>query len=191
VLLLILLLLTACDPWTFRLQQQTGWPIEGKIYREYRTVDIEGEDVLRVASPAGIAMRCVYLTDGAFNTEMSLEGESVTLRFRSTPYEDTVTQTGQFLDLVIGQHETVIRTRNMERRVACPLPMEGRPFKVHVVQHGRYVDAQIACVDLGRLTLDQPSTQWISVWPAEGARVELRDPFFSPITDEFTEGIVP
>jgi len=176
-----------CSPWNFALQKDTGWDIDGRIYDAPHLVDASAANMVSVTSPASIAIRCEELTDGTFDSEMTLSGGNVRLRLRSTPYNDSVRRTEPYIDIVIDQSSTTILHDGTSTRVASPLPEPGTPFRIFIRQFGKYIDVEVACAKVGRFETSHPSTQWISVIPGEGATVELRDPKFAPIRDEYSE----
>ena len=185
ILITLAVLLTSCSPWRFTLQRDTGWPVEGKIYDAKEHVRVGGDDLVTISSPASVALRCEQLTDGTFNSFVQLNGERMTMRFRSTPYNDTVRMTEDHVDLIIERGLVTVVTPNDTSRVACPLPPDNESFNVRVVQFGRHMDIEVACTSIGRFTFSNATTQWVSVLPGEGATVVLQDPKFAPIRDEF------
>lgn len=184
-------LLAACSPWHFKMQEKTGWEIEGKIYDYHKGVNVAANNQVFVTSPAAIAIRTEQITDGTFDVEMTFAGGSqfasdheVTLIMRSTPYDDTVSN-AQAIAIVITQEATTVVDGDRSTTIAAQLPPPGTPFRVRVVSHGHDYDVEVACTNIGRFTTPLPSTQWVSIHPSGKRTLELRDPKFRPLAEEF------
>lgn len=188
---LIFLGVSACNPRTFELQRPTGWTIEGRILGDYHFVDVKAENLFTVEHPAAVAMRCEPITDGVFDTEMTwIKPGDVLMVMRSTPYEDS-TSTPQPISIRIGASETVVTYGSTVIRANTPTPVDGTPFRVYMVQHGRTIDITVGCTKVCHLNVDRPSTQWITIRPEIGTAVEFRDPKFLPLTEEFSRVSYP
>jgi len=186
------LLLSSCNPWFFSLQRHTGWDIEGKILGHKERVDVVNQNTVFVEAPAAIAIRCYQITDGVFDTEMTLDrhaeheaDDEVVLRLDSTPYEDSVMNSDRGEHLVISHNNVSIAFNGEQQRVLpVAMPPAGTPFRVRLIRHGRYLNVEVACTDLGQFLLGDASTQWITIAPQGSQRIQLRDPMFHPLTEE-------
>ena len=192
------LALASCNPWYFTLQQHTGWEVEGKIYDHKEKVDVVNRNTVIVDAPAKIAIRCYQLTDGVFDAEITLfnrgthpADDEVIFHFRSTPYADTVLSradgdyTPSVFAVVVSNDYASVTHQDTTYTWRGIMPEPGIPFRIRVIQHGRYADVEVACTDLGQYKMDDATTQWVSVSPQGGQRVEIRDPIFRPLVDEF------
>ena len=192
------LLIISCNPWYFALQQHTGWEIEGKIYDHKERVEVVNRNTVLVEAPAKIAMRCFQITDGVFDTEVTLfnrgtyaADDEVIFHCRSTPYADTVLSRTDgdlypsYFAVVVSNDYAVVYHQDTSYAWHGIIPEPGTPFRLRVVQHGHYADVEVACTDLGQYRMDDATTQWISVAPQGEQRVEIRDPIFRPLRDEF------
>ncbi len=189
--LTVVIFVTACSPWHFTMQRHTGWEIEGKIYDYYDGVEVAGNNQVFITAPAAIAIRTDQITDGTFDTEITFEGgnpytadDNVTLILRSTPYDDTVSN-AQAIAIVITPEATSVIEDNWTTTVPAQLPPPGTAFRVRIVIHGNSYDVEVACTNIGRFTTPLPSTQWVSIHPSGSHRIELRDPKFRPLVEEF------
>lgn len=185
-------ILTGCSPYNFTLQKETGWEIDGKKAVNHHNVVVEAKNLVTLEPKSGVFMRCEQLTDAIFNTEMTLfsknEGGSdfdVSLRLRSTPYDDTVLMNDNGFVLIISDDVVSVVSDDQSVSVPVELPPAGEPFRVVVKQHGQVVEATVACTFVGRYFVSTPTTQWISVQTPGKQRVELRDPTFRPIHEDF------
>lgn len=188
---LLFLLLSSCNPRLFDLQRQSGWPIEGRVLGDYRLVDVKAENLFSVAHPAAVAIRCEPITDGVFSAEAKwITPGEVVMTLRSTPFDDS-TSTPESIIVRIGAAETVVTYGPTMIRSAAPTPVDGTPFRLHVVQHGRTVEITVGCTKVCQLTTQRPSTQWITLQPEIGSTIEFRDPKFLPLTEEFSRVSYP
>jgi hypothetical protein len=170
-----------CNPWVFTLQENTGWPIEGRILRNYDSVDVVAPNAIRISHNSRVAMRCVNLTDGVFTADVDLRyGSILTLEFRTTPYDDSV-KNADGLILHIGRDE--VRTVYQGQSSTVPTNTStSNPFNITVTQHGRWIDVEVACTDVGRFYSTQPSTQWVMAHTSAPGSALLVDPRFSPLS---------
>ena len=196
------LLLASCNPWYFTLQQHTGWEVEGKIYDHKEKVDVVNRNTLILEAPAKVAIRCYQITDGVFDAELTLfnratypADDEVILHFRSTPYEDTVMSRTiadfhpSIFAVVISNDYAQVVHQDTTYTWGGIIPEPGTPFRVRVIQHGRYANVEVACTDLGLYETDNATTQWVSIAPQGDQRVEVRDPLFRPLRDEYASSI--
>ncbi len=146
---------------------------------------VDADNAIALAHPARIAFRSEQITDGEFDTELLLKrGSGFALVFRSTPYDDSASGGPSALRLHIGREISSLTGRGIATSAEAPLP-SNKPFRVVVVQHGRWIDVEVACVKIRRFAVETPSTQWITLEPDPDSRVELRDPQFRSLGDVY------
>lgn len=178
--LVVPLLLSACSPNRFTLQRNSGWPIEGRILGNHHNVDVVGDKQVSISNSARVALRCEALTDATFDTEVIMgENDRLELQFRTTPYDDSVNNV-RGMSIMIEPNLTTIISNEDTLYKAIPIP-QSVPFRIVVAQHGRYVDVEVACVNVGRITTHIPSTQWVIINVDEGGSLAVIDPIFSPL----------
>ncbi len=175
-----LILLSACSPTRFTLQRNTGWPIDGRILNNHHNVEVVGNKNVSIRDSARVALRCEQLTDATFDTEMLLgENDRIELQFRTTPYDDSLNNV-RGLSVVIEPNLTTVIANTDTLYKAIPIP-KSAPFRIVVTQFGRYVDIEVACEKVGRLTTVSPSTQWVIINVDEGGSLDIIDPIFRPL----------
>lgn len=191
------LLITSCNPWYFALQQHTGWDVEGKIYDHKEKVDVVNRNTVIIEAPARVAIRCYQITDGVFDTEVTLfnrgqnaADDEVYFQFRSTPYEDTVmSQDPEYhpstFGVMVSNDYAYVIHQDTTYSFSGIIPEPGTPFRLRVIQHGRYANVEVACTNLGTYKMDNHTSQWVSIAPQGTQRVEIRDPIFRPLRDGF------
>jgi hypothetical protein len=185
LLVLLVSVAAGCSQWKFQLQESQDWPIEGRKLVNKDSVNVLADNLLSVAHPARAAFRSKPLTDGGFSTEVRLvRGSGFALVFRSTPFDDSTAGGPNALRLHVAGDLAQVQTRDtvFSHQVNCPT---GKPFRIDIVQHGEWVDLEVACIKVPRFLLRTPSTQWVTVIPDSSSRVELRDPAFRSIEDVF------
>lgn len=178
--LAVLILLSACSPTRFTLQRNSGWPIDGRILNNRGNVDVVNDKRVSISDTARVALRCQELTDATFDTEVLLgEKNRIELQFRTTPYDDSLNSV-RGISLVIEPNLTTVSTNTDTLYKAIPIPRNA-PFRIVVAQYGRYVDIEVACEKVGRLTTYSPSTEWVIINVDEGGSLDLIDPIFKPL----------
>lgn len=179
-------MLMSCSPWTFTIQQHTGWPLQGRIYTRHDLVDVEAANTIMVSHPSSVALRCEQVTEGIFDTEVTVTGplndtaDVLTLRLRSTPHADTVHDAKAPVEIRITPHVTTVVTPTSTRTVQTPLPSIGTPFRIHVITFGRTMRVSVACHDVGTYAVEVPSSEWISITPGLGTTLRFADPMILP-----------
>ena len=190
---LVAFMAIGCSPWHFMMQRQSGWVIEGKKRVDKDLVDIVSDNQIAVTGPAGVSMRCYQITEGVFDTEITLQNRGtdpadgeVSIGLRSTPYADTVENSGEpAFGLVIRNNDVSVEYMDSTYTTHGIIPEPGTPFRIRVVEHGRFVDIEVACTNLGRYEFASPSTQWVSIFAGPEQEIELRDPSFRPLNEVF------
>lgn len=191
IIAVICLGLAGCSPYYFELQKQSGWPISGKRVLNHNNVDVPSENQIILNPQSSAYIRCEQLTDGIFNTEVTLFNrgtygvdDEVIFSFRSTPYDDTVMISQHQLAMVLTLETASIVVDDVTTTV--PINVEpGKPFRIEVQQHGSSFEATVACEYLGRFDVTSPTTQWVGIHTLGQQRVEVRDPRFYPLRDDF------
>ncbi|MCO6465358.1 MAG: hypothetical protein J5I53_01960 [Bradyrhizobiaceae bacterium] len=197
IVLSFTVVVTACSPWRFSLQQNADFPIEGRILTGKEHVRILGTNAFAVAAPGTVAFRAQQITDGEFDTEVLIEkGTGFDLVMRSTPFDDSTkggvnamrihVSADSTVGISAGSGMVVVTTPTGSRAVPITASVK-QPFRIVVTQHGRYTDVEVACTTIGRFVTPKPSTQWISVVPSNGSAVRLVDPTFREIADLYVQ----
>lgn len=183
IVICIALALGGCrigDLSTFALQNNSGWPIEGKIVDSIPAVNVYADNALTVASGGGVAMRTRNLTDGVFSMQLTLKaGNSLTVQTRTTPYSDSVQQEP---GITIHIRSNAVTVEPVSPRVSVPVDIKtDEPFIVQIVDDGHWIDVTVACIHVGRFPTSQPTTQWMILRSKDLASCTIVDPTFRPL----------
>jgi hypothetical protein len=162
---------------TFSLQQNTLWPIEGRIVRGIDSVDVFAKNAIRVESGGVIAFRSNEFTDGRLDMQLTMKpGNSVTLQTRTTPYSDTI-QSDPGVSIVIRNNTVTVEP--VIPRVSVPVTITPDvPFIVEIVNDGHWIDVTVACTHIGRFSTIRPSTEWLILRSNDQAHCTLVDPTY-------------
>ena len=178
--MLIGLCATSCSYFEFTMKGYTGWPIETRILYDRHSVSRPAQNALQLKGEARIAMRCEWITDGVFSSEINLQpGTTLRLQTRTTPYDDSIaTKRGIIIDVTDGQTSVTVDGKTTISNT--PLPINA-PFVVELYTDGQWTCVYVACVDVGRYESATPSTQWIIASLPSGGTALLADPSIEPL----------
>jgi len=174
-------LVVSCNPWVFDLNKDTGWPVEGRILKNYDSVDVVSGNAIQISGDSKIAMRCVNVTDGVFSSDVQLRyGTLLTLEFRSTPFDDS-TSLRNGLILTIGRDEVKAELDGKSTTVPTS-QTTNKPFIVVITHQGNWIDVDIACTKIGRFKSQAPSTQWLLANTSAPGSALFVNPRFEPLS---------
>lgn len=176
-------LLMGCgDPNSFKLHENSYYPVEGRILRDRHAVAIEQPNVVGTHDTSAFALRVPGLTDGTFSTELTLTtGGTLTVCTRTTPYAMRM-RADSGIRILITNTNTVVTTTDGKTFVGT----EGAhtsPKELRIVNDGAWCTVIMGCTNVARFRTTRSCTEWIVAKSSASSTFEMRDPVFTPLIE--------
>lgn len=172
---------TIGDPYGLTMMPTPYGTVVGQLQGDRHRVEQVALNAVVLDSGARLGLRIAKVTDGTFNTEVRLrDSAELTLHLRTTPHAlSSDHQSGVRLRMSLT-HAEVVNDEGRVQRYDLELDT-AKPVVVNIVNDGRHMNITLGCTDLGSITTNLPSTEWVVLEPSGRGRVELVDPTFIPL----------
>jgi len=170
------------DPNSFKLKENSYYPMEGRILQDRHAVTIEQPNVVGTHDTSAIALRVPGLTDGTFSAELTLTtGGTVTVCTRTTPYLMRG-NADSGIRIVITNSSTVVTTPDGKVFIGAE-GAHSSPKELRIVNDGAWCTVIMGCTNVGRFRTTRSSTEWMIAASTTSSSFEMRDPIFTPLIE--------
>ncbi|CAN5466893.1 hypothetical protein BH10BAC6_BH10BAC6_14990 [soil metagenome] len=176
-------LLMGCgDPNSFKLHENSYYPVEGRVLRDRHAVAIHEPNVVGTHDTSAVALRVPGLTDGTFSTELTLsKGGTVTVFTRATPYGMQM-RADSGIRIEITNDVTTVTTPDGKVFVGAE-GAQSSPKPLRIVNDGVWCTVIMGCTNVARVRTPRTCTEWIIAASSASSTFEMRDPIFTPLIE--------
>lgn len=170
------------DPNSFKLHENSYYPVEGRVVRNRHAVAIHQPNVVGTHDASAIALRVPGLTDGTFSTELTLsKGGTVSVFTRTTPYAmQMLADSG--IRIEITNDVTTVTTPDGKVYIGAE-GAQSSPKELRIVNDGAWCTVIMGCTNVARVRTSRSCTEWMIAASSASSTFEMRDPIFTPLIE--------